>query len=124
MAAKRIANNAWAADNYYNILKQDGQERRVKVATGSQNMARTRFGRYCDIIASSFAGDSTYATCYACWGNSSTDKGRVLGRSFSFAAALAGVAFSNANDASSLSSAGDGGRLCFFGEIENEEDVL
>ena len=124
MAAKRIANNAWAADNYYNILQQDGVERRVKVATGSQNMARTRFGRYCDIIASSFAGDSTYATCYACWGNSSTDKGRVLGRSDSYAFAGAGVAYSNANGASSYSSTYYGGRLCFFGEIENEELVI
>jgi hypothetical protein len=124
MAAKRILNNAWAADNYYNILQQDGNERRVKVATGNQNIARTRFGRYCDIIASSFAGDNSYATCYACYGNSDTNKGRVLGRSANLAYANAGVAFSYANNASSYSNTFHGGRLCFFGEIENEEVVL
>lgn len=41
------------------------------------------------------------------------DKGRVLGRSVSYASAVAGVAFSSTNSASSYSVTYVGGRLCF-----------
>jgi len=41
------------------------------------------------------------------------DKGRVLGRSNNYAGASAGVAFSDANYASTFSNSGSGGRLCF-----------
>lgn len=41
------------------------------------------------------------------------DRSRVLGRSSYSASALAGVAYSNTNYASSFSLAGGGGRLCF-----------
>ena len=126
LKAHRIENSSWPVDYAYNILQQDGQERRVKAATTNQgtNVARVRFGRYCDIVVSSYAGDSVYGTCYACYQSTSGGRGRVLGRSDHYANAYAGVAYSYTNYASSLSSTYRGGRLCFFGEIANEEIVL
>lgn len=128
-AFKRNSRNAPAGsrvDYYYNILQQDGKERRVKVATSNQatNVARVRFGRYCDIVASAYAGDGVYATGYACYQSSNGATGRVLGRSHYYASAYAGVAYVSTGSAASLSSPNFGGRLCFFGKFENEEDVL
>lgn len=122
---KRLENVNWEADYYYNIVMQDGTERRVKAAITNQasNVARVRFGRFCDIVASAYAGDSVYATMYACYQSSNASKGCVLGRSSGNAGAGAGVACSHTNNASSYSHARGGGRLCFFGELENE-DVL
>ena len=121
---------AYAIDYRYNILQQDGKERRVKAATDNQrtNVARVRFGRYCDIVVSSYAGDGVYATCYAAFQSSGNNgstvrKGLVLGRSSSSANASAGVAYSYTNNVSAYASTGSGARLCFFGELENE-DVL
>jgi hypothetical protein len=123
---KRNAPTGSVVDYYYNIVQQDGNERRVKAATVNQasNVARVRFGRYCDIVVSSYAGDSNYATGYAAYQSSNGSTGRVFGRSNSNAYAFAGVAYSYPNSASSYSSSYSGGRLCFFGEIENEEDLL
>jgi len=127
-AAKRPVNSAYVSDKYYNIMQQDGNERRVKAAYDSSkwqnNLARVRFGRYCDIVAGSYAGDTTYATCYAAYQSTHADKGRVLGRSHSNARAHAGVAYSDTYGASSHSLTHGGGRLCFFGEIENEDELL
>ena len=123
---KRNAPTGSSIDYYYNIVQQDGNERRVKAATANQasNVARVRFGRYCDIVAGSYAGDSNYATCYAAYQSSNAATGRVLGRSSYNAFAYAGVVCSNTHDASSYSNTGYGGRLCFFGEIENEDALL
>ena len=126
LKAHRVEQSSWVVDYYYNIKQQDGSERRVKAATSSQasNVARVRFGRFCDIVASAYAGDSVYATCYACYQSANSGKGRVLGRSHYNANASAGVACANTNYAASLSSTNYGGRLCFFGKFDNEEDVL
>ena len=115
----------YVVDYKYNIVQQDGTERKVKAATTNQasNVARVRFGRYCDIVVSAYAGDSVYATCYAAYQSTSGGKGRVVGRSSYNAYAGSGVAYANTNAASSGSGAGSGGRLCFFGKIENEEDI-
>lgn len=120
--ANRPASAAYTTDYYYNIVQQDGNERRVKAATGNQasNVARVRFGRFCDIVASAYAGDTIYASSYSAYQSSSPDKGRVVGRSGGSASAAARVAYSNTNNASSNSYTSHGGRLCFFGEIENE----
>lgn len=126
MKAHRIEQSAWSVDYYYNIKQQDGNERRVKAATtnAATNVARVRFGRYCDIVVSAYAGDSVYGTCYSCYQSSSSGKGRVLGRSDYYASAYAGGAYAYTSSASSYSSSSSGGRLCFFGKIDNEEDVL
>ena len=123
---KRLENAQWSVDYTYNIVMQDGTERRVKAATVNQatNVARVKFGRFCDIVASAYAGDSVYATMYSCYQSSNNSKARVLGRSHYNAYAYAGVAYSLTNNASSHSSANVGGRLCFFGEIENEDVLL
>ena len=126
LKAQRKELSTYVVDYTYNIKQQDGNERRVKAVTTNQasNVARVRFGRFCDIVASAYAGDSVYATCYACYQSTNSGKGRVLGRSNHGASAVAGVAYSSTNDAASYSYTFSGGRLCFFGKIENEEDVL
>ena len=126
LKAQRKELSTWVVDYTYNIKQQDGNERRVKAATTNQasNVARVRFGRFCDIVASAYAGDAVYATFYACYQSTSSGKGRVLGRSYGYAGANAGVAWSSTSNAASNSGAYVGGRLCFFGKIENEEDVL
>ena len=128
LKAKRVAQGEWGRtpDYYYRILQQDGNERSVKVETANQasNVARVRFGRYCDIVASAYTGDSVYANCYAAYQSSNSSMGRVLGRSGGSANENAGVAFSSTKYASVYSYASHGARLCFFGEIENEEDLL
>ena len=125
---KRLAPTGSVIDYYYNILQQNGEERRVKAYPRNNqsgvNVARVRFGRYCDIVVSSFAGDdTTYLTCYAAAQTAYGVTGRVLGRSSHIANASAGVAYAGANYASSYSHSYHGGRLCFFGEIENESDL-
>lgn len=112
-------------DYYYNILQQDGNERRVKAATlnAATCAARVRFGRRCEIVVSSYTGEATYAMCYAAYQSSNGSRGRVLGRSYSGANAYAGVAYSSSYYASASSYANYGGRLCFFGEIENESEL-
>ena len=126
LSTHRVEQSSWVVDYTYNIKQQDGNERRVKAATANaaSNVARVRFGRYCDIVVSAYAGDSVYATGYACYQSSNSSKGRVLGRSVNFANANAGVAYSYTGNAASYSLAGGGGRLCFFGKFDNEEDVL
>ena len=121
----RNAPGGSVGDYYYNIVQQDGKERRVKAAetNSATNVARVRFGRYCDIVVGAFAGDTTYATCYACYQSVTSATGRVLGRSGNGANANAGVAYSSPLNASSSSSPNSGGRLCFFGEIENEDEL-
>lgn len=121
----RKAPSGSVVDYYYNIVQQDGNERRVKAANTNHatNVARVRFGRYCDIVVSAYAGDSAYATCYACYQSSAAATGRVLGRSGLHASASAGVAYSSTSSDSSYSYTYYGGRLCFFGEIENEDEL-
>ena len=122
---KRNAGSGYVTDYYYNILQQDGNERRVKASFLNQasGVARVRFGRFCDIVASSYTAEGSYAYCYACYQSSNNATARVLGRSNVHAYAFAGVAFSYTNNASSLSYTFYGARLCFFGKIENEEVV-
>jgi len=123
---KRVATSSYVVDYIWNILQQDGNERRVKAAIDQQasNIARVRFGRYCDIVCSAYAGDTVYTTCYAAYQSANQNTGGVVGRSDSRANANAGVASVDTNAASSLSHPNRGARLCFFGKIENEEELL
>ena len=124
--ALRNAPAGSSADYYFNIVQQDGTERRVKTATSSQgtNVARVRFGRYCDIIPGSFAGDTNYATCFAAQQYINNSTGRVVYRSGGDALAYSGLVYAYAGKGSSYSSTYIGARLSFFGEIENEEELL
>lgn len=115
----------WVTDYLYRILQQNGQERSVKAEATNQAtcVARVRFGRYCDIVVSSYTAETSYANCYAAYQSSNNGLGRVLGRSSFNAGAPAGVACSGTGNASAISYTHGGARLCFFGEIENEEDI-
>ena len=117
--------DGWKSDLLYRILQQNGEERSVKAAgqNAATCVARVRFGRYCDIVVSSYTAESSYANCYAAYQSTNTGLGRVLGRSSNSASAYAGVACSYTVSASSYSHTAYGARLCFFGEIENEDDI-
>ena len=122
---KRPASASYVTDYFYNILQQDGNERRVKAASLNHATcaARVRFGRRCEIVVSAYTGETSYAMCYAAYQSSNSDKGRVLGRSSYGANANAGVAYSYTYYASAVSSTSGGGGLCFCGEIENEGEL-
>ena len=125
-ANKRVEKSGDVSDNFYKILQQDRQERKVKAVNNQPSnpcAVRVRFGRYCDIVVSAFTDDSTYLKGYACYQSINGSKARVLGRSNNSASASAGVAYSHATNASSVSSTFYGGRLCFFGILENESDL-
>ena len=115
----RESNAMWDADNRYCIVQQDGVERKIKASpsNGEYNVARVRFGRYCDIIVSSYAGtDTTCATCYSATQQAVDTKGRVVRRSGSSANVSSGVAYLS-QTASSFAGSVAGARLCYFGEI-------
>lgn len=124
--AKRLENSSYENDKYFNILQQDGIERRVKAAETNQatNVARVRFGRYCDSVVGSFTGDTSFVTCYGAVQIIDSNKGKVLGRSFGNANVEAGVVAISTRNPSSTSLSTSGARLCFFGEIENEDELL
>lgn len=124
---------AWSGHTYdstYRIVQQDGTERNVKArhlaaaAASSKTVARVRFGRYCDLVVSSWADiDTGFCTCYAAGQLTSTSMARVVIRSGNSALANAGVVFSYTYYGSSLSLTYCGSRLCFLGEIENESEL-
>ena len=89
-------------------------ERTVQGLTVSgQTVARTRHGRHCDIIASKFTGESNFASHYADGQYYTHSTCRVVGRSYYHANSNGGLAFANANYASSLSITSLGSRLAF-----------
>jgi len=97
-----------------------GTERIVQALTTNSGycVARTKHGRFCDIVASKFTSDnSRFATHYADGQWYTDSRCRVVGRSYFNAYAYGGVAFAVANDASSYSSPNGGSRLAFRGEI-------
>ena len=96
-------------------------ERTVKSVDSSNAncVVRLVHGAKCDVLPSRVhnADTSKYVTHYAAgyWINSS--KGRCVLRSGSYSSASSGLAYANANLASSYSSAGCGARLAFRGKF-------
>ena len=89
---------------------------------GGQCIARTKHGRFCDVIASKCTTDtSQYAANYTDGYWYSRDRCRVVGRSHSSAYAYGGLVCAHAHNASSHSSAYNGSRLAFRGDIEISE---
>lgn len=88
---------------------------------------RVKHGRHCDIIASklsSVTSDNTnFDVGYTDGMYYSGARGRVVGRSHNFASAHGGLAFADANGASSLSHSYYGSRLAFRGTISVKNDV-
>lgn len=89
---------------------------------GGQCIARTKHGRFCDVIASKCTTDtSQYAANYTDGYWYSRDRCRVVGRSGSYAYAFGGLVYAHAYYASSYSYASYGSRLAFRGDIEISE---
>jgi len=112
-------------DAKYHIYDPINETERVVQALTTNSgycVARTKHGRFCDIVASKFANDnSRFATHYADGQYYTASRCRVVGRSVSSAGALGGVAYAYANVASSYSGTGHGSRLAFRGEISISE---
>ncbi len=113
-----------AQDAMWHINMPDGTERVVKgYYAGNNNrreIARLRWGRYCDVIPSWTIEDSsnTYQTYYCDQQDFANASGRVVARSGSGGYASYGLVFVYAGVASSSSGAVYGARLAFRGEIE------
>lgn len=89
-------------------------ERTVQGTTETAgNIARVRHGRFCDVIPARLTGDTNYATHYADGAWITMSSCRVVGRSSYSAYAVGGVAYANANFASSVSYTYFGSRLAF-----------
>lgn len=101
-----------------------GTDREVQALTTNSGycVARTKHGRYCDIVASKhYSDNSKFATHYADGQWYSAYRCRVVGRSNNSANASGGVAYAHANGASSSSHANFGSRLAFRGQISISE---
>ena len=96
-----------------------GTERVVQGITGSGYcIARTKHGRFCDMIASKLSNDNSQWAANYCDGAWYTaSRCRVVGRSYYNASAGGGVAVASAYSASSYSGAYCGSRLAFRGQI-------
>ena len=53
----RNPNYTWAVDDFFNVVMQNGSERRVKTIGSNSvlNVEKVRFGRFCDIITSRYS---------------------------------------------------------------------
>lgn len=116
---------AYPIDAKYHIYDPINETERVVQAITSNSgycVARTKHGRFCDIVASKFANDnSKFATHYADGQWYTASRCRVVGRSYSNASASGGVVYASANNASSNSYSNVGSRLAFRGEISISE---
>lgn len=106
----------------YDPIKKTEREVQALTTNSGYCVARTKHGRFCDIVASKFANDnSKFATHYADAQWYTSSRCRVVGRSNSNASANGGVVYAFANYASSYSYPGNGSRLAFRGEISISE---
>lgn len=116
---------AYPIDAKYHIYDPIKKTERVVQALTSNSgycVARTKHGRFCDIVSSKFANDnSKFATHYADGQFYSGSRCRVVGRSYSNAVAGGGVVFADAHFASSVSVTYHGSRLAFRGKISISE---
>ena len=88
------------------------------ITTSGYAIARTKHGRYCDVIASKCSSDnSVWATNYCDVNYYTASRCRVVGRSISSSGAYGGLSFADANNAFSRSSSYFGSRLAFRGKI-------
>ncbi len=118
----RVATSSYPIDAKYHVVRnyQTKEESVIQgLNTSGYCIGRVKFGRYCDIIASRVTTDNSkwnknYSDCQ--W--YTADRGRCVGRSSYNAYAHGGLVFSNANSASSSSSAVSSSRLAFSGNYE------
>ena len=106
----------------YDPIKKTEREVQALTTNSGYCVARTKHGRFCDIVASKFANDnSKFATHYADGQWYTASRCRVVGRSDNFAYARGGIVYASASNASSSSSTIYGSRLAFRGEISISE---
>lgn len=87
-------------------------------------IARVKFGRFCDTLASRCSTDNSKWNLHYGDGYYYThDRGRVVGRADGNASAHGGLVCSGASDVSTHSSTYSGSRLAFSGEIEIIEET-
>ena len=115
---KLAAPSGSSADYFWRIRMPDGSERAVKGVSGSGEIARLRWGRYCDVVPSKLTANTSYNTYYCDQQEGSSSTGRVVARSGNGVNAYCGFVSVNANYASSNSYGSSGSRLAFRGEIE------
>lgn len=82
-------------------------------------IGRVKHGRYCDVIASKVTSDnSVWAANYTDCQWYTSARCRFVGRSGSYASALGGLVYANADFGSAYSHANIGSRLAFRGKIK------
>lgn len=107
-----------SVDNVWRVYDPvHATERAVKGVAGSTEIARVRWGRFCDVVPSKLVDNSNYNTYYCDQQEYSASTGRVVRRSSSVAAAASGLVCVNAYYGSSNASYYYGARLAFRGEI-------
>lgn len=126
--------SSWSINSLIRIMMRNGEERtsaaHVAGAQSNQCVMRVRFGRYCDIICSctKTTGSNQYLVgyCNTFWRQSS--RGMIYARTKNQMSSQAGYSYIN-HTSTNYSFNGKTttmtlGRLCFWGEIENEDDIL
>ena len=88
------------------------------ITTSGYAIARTKHGRFCDVIASKCSSDSSvWATNYCDVNFYTASRCRVVGRSGNVSNAYGGLSYADAGDAFSYSNSSSGSRLAFRGKI-------
>lgn len=107
-----------SVDNIWRVYDPVAKsERAVRGVSGSTEIARVRWGRYCDMVPSKLVDNSSYNTYYCDQQEYSASTGRVVSRGGSYASADGGLAYVGANRASSSAYGYSGARLAFRGVI-------
>lgn len=122
---KSVGNSSDPVDAKWHIYDPVEKTERVVqgITTSGYCVARLKFGRFCDIIASKMSSDnSTFATYYTDGQYYSASTGRVVGRANYSSYAGGGLVCTSSNIASSRSSSFSGSRLAFRGSIEIEDE--
>lgn len=117
--AAMVSQSSYPINGIWHIFDPVTQtERTVQGRTESGNcIVRMRHGRFCDVIASKTAADSTWAKWYTDAHYYTADRCRCVGRSNSNAYAHGGLVYAYAVYAFSFSGSSSGARLAFRGKI-------
>jgi len=92
-------------------------ERAVRGVAGSTEIARVRWGRYCDVVPSKLVDNSNYNTYYCDQQEYSASTGLVVSRGGGSTSASGGLVYVSPSRASSVANGGSGARLAFRGVI-------
>ena len=92
-------------------------ERAVRGVAGSTEIARVRWGRFCDVVPSKLVDNSNYNTYFCDQQEYSASTGRVVRRSNYVATAACGLVYVYASSGSSGAYSSSGARLAFRGAI-------